>query len=365
MLNITNDGRKVSLDPKLLDVSDPDIQPMEGGKVQVCAEKIHEIWRERAEEKATQLVFCDSSTTASGKWNIQSDLKRRLVDLGIPEDEIMFAAQEKDPQRKQALFEKVRKGEVRVLIGSTGTLGTGTNVQDRLFAIHDLDCPWKPAELEQRQGRVRRQGNMFDNVQDYRYVTVGTFDSYMFQTVERKARFISQIMSSGSPSREASDVDATVLSLADMKAIATGDPNIAKRMELENQLTQMKLLKRAHADQQRSIRFKIDMQLQPTVDHLERLHGEALDDEPEIPRSRRDPRPASHPGNMRPRSWQRPDRGPQTGHPRPRRHRARARPRRNAGSGRILRSDRHGRFTEHGRQRTQRVPPVRGIERRA
>lgn len=282
MLNITNDGRKVSLDPKLLDVSDPDIQPMEGGKVQVCAEKIHEIWQEHAEEKATQLVFCDSSTTASGKWNIQSDLERRLVDLGIPEDEIMFAAQEKDPQKKQALFEKVRKGEVRVLIGSTGTLGTGTNVQDRLFAIHDLDCPWKPAELEQRQGRVRRQGNMFDNVQDYRYVTVGTFDSYMFQTVERKARFISQIMSSGSPSREASDVDATVLSLADMKAIATGDPNIAKRMELENQLTQMKLLKRAHADQQRSIRFKIDMQLQPTVDNLERLHDEALDDEPKF-----------------------------------------------------------------------------------
>lgn len=282
MLNITNDGRKVSLDPKLLDVSDPDIQPMEGGKVQVCAEKIHEIWQEHAAEKATQLVFCDSSTTASGKWNIQSDLKRRLIDLGIPEDEIMFAAREKDPQKKQALFEKVRKGEVRVLIGSTGTLGTGTNVQDRLFAIHDLDCPWKPAELEQRQGRVRRQGNMFDKAQDYRYVTVGTFDSYMFQTVERKARFISQIMSSGSPSREASDVDSTVLSLADMKAIATGDPNIVKRMELENQLTQMKLLKRAHADQQRSIRFKIDMQLQPTVDNLERLHGEAVDDEPKF-----------------------------------------------------------------------------------
>lgn len=282
MLNITNDGRKVSLDPKLLDVSDPDIQPMEGGKVQVCAEKIHEIWQEHAAEKATQLVFCDSSTTASGKWNIQSDLKRRLIDLGIPEDEIMFAAQEKDPQKKQALFEKVRKGEVRVLIGSTGTLGTGTNVQDRLFAIHDLDCPWKPAELEQRQGRVRRQGNMFDKAQDYRYVTVGTFDSYMFQTVERKARFISQIMSSGSPSREASDVDSTVLSLADMKAIATGDPNIAKRMELENQLTQMKLLKRAHADQQRSIRFRIDMQLQPTVDNLERLHGDAVDDEPKF-----------------------------------------------------------------------------------
>lgn len=282
MLNITNDGRKVSLDPKLLDVADPDIQPMEGGKVQVCAEKIHEIWQEHAAEKATQLVFCDSSTTASGKWNIQSDLKRRLIDLGIPEDEIMFAAQEKDPQKKQALFEKVRKGEVRVLIGSTGTLGTGTNVQDRLFAIHDLDCPWKPAELEQRQGRVRRQGNMFDKAQDYRYVTVGTFDSYMFQTVERKARFISQIMSSGSPSREASDVDSTVLSLADMKAIATGDPNIVKRMELENQLTQMKLLKRAHADQQRSIRFRIDMQLQPTVDNLERLHGEAVDDEPKF-----------------------------------------------------------------------------------
>lgn len=280
MLNITNDGRKVSLDPKLLDVSDPDVKPMEHGKVQVCAENIYRIWKEHAADKATQLVFCDSSTTASGKWNIQSDLKRRLVDLGIPEDEIMFAAQEKDPQRKQALFEKVRKGEVRVLIGSTGTLGTGTNVQDRLFAIHDLDCPWKPAELEQRQGRVRRQGNMFDKVEDYRYVTVGTFDSYMFQTVERKAGFISQIMNSDSPAREASDVDDTVLNLAQMKALATGDPKIAERMEAENRLTQLTLLKRAHAAQQKSIRFKIDMQLQPTVDSLEVQHAEAVDDEP-------------------------------------------------------------------------------------
>lgn len=275
MLNITNDGRKVSLDPKLLDVSDPDVKPMEHGKVQVCAENIYRIWKEHAADKATQLVFCDSSTTASGKWNIQSDLKRRIMEQGIPEDEIMFAAQE-----KQALFDKVRKGEVRVLIGSTGTLGTGTNVQDRLFAIHDLDCPWKPAELEQRQGRVRRQGNMFDKVEDYRYVTVGTFDSYMFQTVERKAGFISQIMNSDSPAREASDVDDTVLNLAQMKALATGDPKIAERMEAENRLTQLTLLKRAHAAQQKSIRFKIDMQLQPTVDSLEVQHAEAVDDEP-------------------------------------------------------------------------------------
>lgn len=280
MLNITNDGRKVSLDPKLLDVSDPDVKPMEHGKVQVCAENIYRIWKEHAADKATQLVFCDSSTTASGKWNIQSDLKRRIMEQGIPEDEIMFAAQEKDPQKKQALFDKVRKGEVRVLIGSTGTLGTGTNVQDRLFAIHDLDCPWKPAELEQRQGRVRRQGNMFDKVEDYRYVTVGTFDSYMFQTVERKAGFISQIMNSDSPAREASDVDDTVLNLAQMKALATGDPKIAERMEAENGLTQLTLLKRAHAAQQKSIRFKIDMQLQPTVDSLEVQHAEAVDDEP-------------------------------------------------------------------------------------
>lgn len=280
MLNITNDGRKVSLDPKLLDVSDPDVKPMEHGKVQVCAENIYRIWKEHAADKATQLVFCDSSTTASGKWNIQSDLKRRIMEQGIPEDEIMFAAQEKDPQKKQALFDKVRKGEVRVLIGSTGTLGTGTNVQDRLFAIHDLDCPWKPAELEQRQGRVRRQGNMFDKVEDYRYVTVGTFDSYMFQTVERKAGFISQIMNSDSPAREASDVDDTVLNLAQMKALATGDPKIAERMEAENRLTQLTLLKRAHAAQQKSIRFKIDMQLQPTVDNLEVQHAEAVDDEP-------------------------------------------------------------------------------------
>lgn len=280
MLNITNDGRKVGLDPKLLDVSDPDVKPMEHGKVQVCAENIYRIWKEHAADKATQLVFCDSSTTASGKWNIQSDLKRRIMEQGIPEDEIMFAAQEKDPQKKQALFDKVRKGEVRVLIGSTGTLGTGTNVQDRLFAIHDLDCPWKPAELEQRQGRVRRQGNMFDKVEDYRYVTVGTFDSYMFQTVERKAGFISQIMNSDSPAREASDVDDTVLNLAQMKALATGDPKIAERMEAENRLTQLTLLKRAHAAQQKSIRFKIDMQLQPTVDSLEVQHAEAVDDEP-------------------------------------------------------------------------------------
>lgn len=280
MLNITNDGRKVSLDPKLLDVSDPDVKPMEHGKVQVCAENIYRIWKEHAADKATQLVFCDSSTTASGKWNIQSDLKRRIMEQGIPEDEIMFAAQEKDPQKKQALFDKVRKGEVRVLIGSTGTLGTGTNVQDRLFAIHDLDCPWKPAELEQRQGRVRRQGNMFDKVEDYRYVTVGTFDSYMFQTVERKAGFISQIMNSDSPAREAFDVDDTVLNLAQMKALATGDPKIAERMEAENRLTQLTLLKRAHAAQQKSIRFKIDMQLQPTVDSLEVRHAEAVDDEP-------------------------------------------------------------------------------------
>lgn len=280
MLNITNDGRKVSLDPKLLDVSDPDVKPMEHGKVQVCAENIYRIWKEHAADKATQLVFCDSSTTASGKWNIQSDLKRRIMEQGIPEDEIMFAAQEKDPQKKQALFDKVRKGEVRVLIGSTGTLGTGTNVQDRLFAIHDLDCPWKPAELEQRQGRVRRQGNMFDKVEDYRYVTVGTFDSYMFQIVERKAGFISQIMNSDSPAREASDVDDTVLNLAQMKALATGDPKIAERMEAENRLTQLTLLKRAHAAQQKSIRFKIDMQLQPTVDSLEVQHAEAVDDEP-------------------------------------------------------------------------------------
>lgn len=279
MLNITNDGRKVSLDPKLLDVSDPDAKPMEHGKVQVCAENIYRIWKEHAADKATQLVFCDSSTTASGKWNIQSDLKRRIMEQGIPEDEIMFAAQEKDPQKKQALFDKVRKGEVRVLIGSTGTLGTGTNVQDRLFAIHDLDCPWKPAELEQRQGRVRRQGNVFDKVEDYRYVTVGTFDSYMFQTVERKAGFISQIMNSDSPAREASDVDDTVLNLAQMKALATGDPKIAERMEAENRLTQLTVLKRAHAAQQKSIRFKIDMQLQPTVDSLEVQHAEAVDDE--------------------------------------------------------------------------------------
>lgn len=365
MLNITNDGRKVSLDPKLLDVSDPDVKPMEHGKVQVCAENIYRIWKEHAADKATQLVFCDSSTTASGKWNIQSDLKRRIMEQGIPEDEIMFAAQEKDPQKKQALFDKVRKGEVRVLIGSTGTLGTGTNVQDRLFAIHDLDCPWKPAELEQRQGRVRRQGNMFDKVEDYRYVTVGTFDSYMFQTVERKAGFISQIMNSDSPAREASDVDDTVLNLAQMKALATGDPKIAERMEAENRLTQLTLLKRAHAAQQKSIRFKIDMQLQPTVDSLEVQHAEAVDDEPAFRKAAALRERVQGTRRMRPRPRQRPHHRPEAGHPRSHRHRQKARTRTDGGGRRVLRHDRRHREPRHEGQRSQRVPSGRRSERQA
>lgn len=278
MLNVTNDGRKISLDPKLLDPDDPGTTPMEDGKVQQCARNIHDIWQRTADQNATQLVFCDSSTTAGGHWNIQSDLKRRLVELGIPDEQIRFAADEKDPERKQALFDQVNKGEVRILIGSTGTLGTGTNVQARLIAIHDLDCPWKPAELEQRQGRIRRQGNMFGHVYDYRYVTAGTFDSYMFQTVERKAKFIGQVMNSDTPAREASDVDDTVLSLAEMKALATGDPAIARRMQAENRLGELTLLRRADSAQKRGIRQRIDTTLQPTYDARVRAHQEAVDD---------------------------------------------------------------------------------------
>ena len=280
MLKITSDGRKLGLDQRLMNPLLPD-DP--NSKLNACVRNVLRIYEEGQSDKLTQLLFCDLSTPKNdGTFNVYEDIRAKLIQSGVPEEEIAFIHDADTEAKKKDLFAKVRTGQVRVLLGSTQKMGAGTNVQDRLFAIHDLDCPWKPAELEQRQGRVRRQGNMFDKAQDYRYVTVGTFDSYMFQTVERKARFISQIMSSGSPSREASDVDSTVLSLADMKAIATGDPNIAKRMELENQLTQMKLLKRAHADQQRSIRFKIDMQLQPTVDNLEKLHGEAVDDEPKF-----------------------------------------------------------------------------------
>lgn len=253
MLKVTGDGRKVALDVRLLDPESAtdDIEP--GGKIEACAENVRRIWRDTAEQRGAQLVFCDTSTPASGKWNIYDDLKRRLVDLGIPATQIAFVHDAGDkPERKEALFARVREGDVRVLIGSTEKMGTGTNVQDRLAATHDLDCPWRPADLEQRQGRIVRQGNRFDHVDVFRYVCVGTFDSYLYQLVEGKQRFVSQVFSADAGAREVGDLDdAVTLSYSQMKAAAAGDDRIRERMELENKVTRLTMLKQTHEAQAR------------------------------------------------------------------------------------------------------------------
>lgn len=280
LLRITGDGRKIALDPKLLKGHEND-RPLENGKIQACAENVARIWQEETPRLGTQLVFCDSSTPASGGWNAYQDLKDRLIQLGVPAKQIAFVHDAGDnPAKREQLFAKVRSGEIRVLMGSTQKLGTGTNVQERLAAIHDLDCPWRPADLEQRLGRIQRQGNTYDHVRDYRYVTEGTFDAYSYQTVERKQRFISQLMSSKSPAREAADLDADVVTLANIKALATGDPDIQRRMTLENEINQLKLLRASWAQQKADTRRDIGQQLQPRVELLRRTIREKTDDKP-------------------------------------------------------------------------------------
>ena len=280
LLRITGDGRKIALDPKLLKGHEND-RPLENGKIQACAENVARIWQEETPRLGTQLVFCDSSTPTSGGWNAYQDLKDRLIQLGVPAEQIAFVHDAGDnPAKREQLFAKVRSGEIRVLMGSTQKLGTGTNVQERLAAIHDLDCPWRPADLEQRLGRIQRQGNTYDHVRDYRYVTEGTFDAYSYQTVERKQRFISQLMSSKSPAREAADLDADVVTLANIKALATGDPDIQRRMTLENEINQLKLLRASWAQQKADTRRDIGQQLQPRVELLRRTIREKTDDKP-------------------------------------------------------------------------------------
>ena len=280
LLKITGDGRKIALDPKLLKGHEND-RPLENGKIQACAENVARIWQEETPHLGTQLVFCDSSTPASGGWNAYQDLKDRLVALGVPAEQIAFVHDAGDnPAKREQLFAKVRSGEIRVLMGSTQKLGTGTNVQERLAAIHDLDCPWRPADLEQRLGRIQRQGNTYGHVRDYRYVTEGTFDAYSYQTVERKQRFISQLMSSKSPAREAADLDANVVTLANIKALATGDPDIQRRMTLENEINQLKLLRASWAQQKADTRRDIGQQLQPRVELLRQSIREKADDKP-------------------------------------------------------------------------------------
>lgn len=259
MLKITGDGRKVALDPKLLYLEDdPDMEPLSGGK----------------------LVFVDSSTPASGRWNIQDDVRRRLIEAGVPESEIACVTDAKGKSKlKEALYEKVRSGDIRILLGSTTTLGTGTNVQTRLAAIHDLDCPWRPSDLEQRLGRIVRQGNTFDHVHDFRYVSTGTFDSYLYSIVERKQRFISQVFTNKSPVRTMDDLDETVLSLAQMKQIAEGDPTVAERMDVENKIGQLKLMMASHLEGLADVQHKIETQYRPLVEALTAQRDMLADDE--------------------------------------------------------------------------------------
>jgi len=247
MLKITTDGRKIGLDQRLMNPLLPDY---EGSKVNACTENVYRIWDETKDGKLTQLVFCDFSTpNKEGRFNIYDDIRAKLIGRGIPENEIAFIHDADTETKKKELFAKVRQGKVRILFGSTFKMGAGTNVQDRLIAIHDADCPWRPSDLEQRSGRIVRQGNKNNEVMIYRYATSGTFDSYIWQAVEAKQRFISQIMTSKSPARSCDDVDETALSYAEIKALCTGNPLIAEKMNLDVEVARLRMLKSEHQSQ--------------------------------------------------------------------------------------------------------------------
>ena len=247
MLRITNDGRKLALDMRLLSSLAPDD---ENSKVSVCARNVYRIWAESTAQRSTQLVFCDLSTPkADGSFNVYDDLRRKLLEIGIPENEIAYIHTANTEQKKKELFAKVRGGEVRILMGSTAKMGAGTNVQDRLIALHDLDCPWRPSDLQQRLGRIVRQGNQNPEVEIFRYVTEGTFDAYLYQLVESKQRFIAQIMTSKAPARAAEDVDETALSYAEIKALATGNPQIIEKCNLDMEVSKLNMLRASHLSQ--------------------------------------------------------------------------------------------------------------------
>ena len=255
MLKITNDGRKLALDQRL---ANEVLEDYEKSKVATCADNIKDIWERTSENKSAQLVFCDLSTPHNdGNFNVYDDLKKKLIERGIPEEEIAFIHDANTDIRKQELFNKVRKGQVRVLMGSTQKMGAGTNCQDRLIALHDLDCPWRPSDLIQRSGRIIRQGNMNKEVDIYRYVTEGTFDAYLYQLVENKQRFISQIMTSKTPVRFAEDIDETALSYAEIKALAAGNPLIIEKTELDTQVAKLKLLKQTHLSERYALEDKV------------------------------------------------------------------------------------------------------------
>lgn len=254
MLKITNDGRKLALDQRLINELLPENK---NSKVNACIKNILKIYHETVEEKSTQLVFCDMSTPRNDVFNVYDEIRNKLLEEGIPESEIAYIHNAKTDVKKKELFSKVREGKVRILIGSTGKMGAGTNVQERLIAIHDLDCPWRPSDLEQRAGRIVRQGNRNKDVYIYRYVTEGTFDAYLYQLVENKQKFIGQIMTSKSPVRSAEDIDEASLSYAEIKALASGNPKVKEKMELDTKVSKLKFAKANYLSQKYDLEDRI------------------------------------------------------------------------------------------------------------
>lgn len=272
MLKITNDGRKLALDQRMIDPMLPDDPE---SKVNACVDNVYRIWEEHADTKATQLVFCDLSTPKNdGTFNVYDDMREKLIARGIPAEQIRFIHEATTDAQKKELFGKVRSGEVRVLFGSTPKMGAGTNVQDRLIAIHNLDCPWRPSDLEQRQGRIERQGNMFPEVEVYRYVTEQTFDAYLYQLVESKQKFISQIMTSKSPVRSAEDVDEVALSFAEVKMLATGDACFKEKMDLDIQVSKLRVLKQSYLSEHYDLEDRVLKYYPQTIkEYEERIAG--------------------------------------------------------------------------------------------
>ena len=267
MLKITNDGRKLALDQRMIDLMLPDDPD---SKVNACIDNVYRIWEEHADTRATQLIFCDLSTPKNdGTFNVYDDIREKLIARGIPAEQIRFIHEATTDAQKKELFGKVRSGEVRVLLGSTPKMGAGTNVQDRLIAIHNLDCPWRPSDLEQRQGRIERQGNMFPEVEVYRYVTEQTFDAYLYQLVESKQKFISQIMTSKSPVRSAEDVDEVALSFAEVKMLATGDERFKEKMDLDIQVSKLKVLKQSYLSEHYDLEDRILKHYPQTIKEYE------------------------------------------------------------------------------------------------
>ena len=255
MLKITNDGRKLALDQRMLNDMLPDF---EGSKINACVDNVYRIWNENSDKKSAQLIFCDLSTPKNdGVFSVYNDIRKKLIERGIPENQVKFIHEADTDVKKKELFQKVRKGEVRVLLGSTQKMGAGTNVKDRLIALHDVDCPWRPSDLEQRAGRIIRQGNSNPEVEIYRYVTEQTFDAYLYQLVEGKQKFASQIMTSKSPVRSADDIDETALSYAEIKMLATGNPYIKEKMDLDIQIQKLKLLKANYLSEKYNLEDKI------------------------------------------------------------------------------------------------------------